>query len=103
MTIDIHAFERQYAAALQHLASSDISDRNKALIRAYCDACLLRQVCGKVRLIRAVIILNLLARHLGKDFDQATRPDLEALLAGLLNRTPAYSVVTISTYKKVLR
>jgi integrase len=103
MVIDIHAFEQQYAAALEHLAKSDISERNKELIRSYCDACLLRQVCGKVRLIRAVIILNLLARQLGKDFDQATRPDLERLLSGLLNRQPAYSVVTISTYKKVLR
>lgn len=103
MAIDIHAFEHQYAAALQHLARSNISERNKAFIRSYCDACLLRQVCGKVRLIRAVIILNLLARQLVKDFDEATRADLEALLAGLLNHRPAYSVVTISTYKKVLR
>lgn len=103
MAIDIHAFEQQYATALEHLAKSDVSERNKELIRSYCDACLLRQVCGKVRLIRSVIILNLLARQLGKDFDQATRPDLERVLSGLLNRQPAYSVVTISTYKKVLR
>jgi integrase len=101
--IDIHNFEKQYQDALSHLERSQISERNKALIKQYCDACLLRQVCGKVRLIRAVIILNLLAQQLGKDFDQATRADLEALLVGLLNRKPTYSVVTISTYKKVLR
>lgn len=103
MAIDIHNFEKQYTDALAHMERGEISPRNKALIRAYCDACLLRQVCGKVRLIRAVIILNLLARQLAKDFDQVTRTDLEALLSGLLNRKPAYSVVTISTYKKVLR
>lgn len=103
MTIDIHNFEQQYAAALDHLATSNIGERNKTLIRSFCDACLLRQVCGKVRLIRALVVLPILARQLGKDFDQASRADLERLLGGLLNRQPSYSVETISTYKKLLR
>lgn len=103
MEIDIHSFEKQWQQALVNFERLPISDRNKQLVRAYCDACLLRQVCGKVRLIRVVVILGLLARQLEKDFDQVTRADLEVLLGNLLRHQPPYSVVTISTYKKVLR
>ncbi|HEV7390773.1 MAG TPA: tyrosine-type recombinase/integrase [Burkholderiales bacterium] len=103
MTIDIHNFDQQFAQALANLERLPISDRNKAFVRAYCDACLLRQVCGKVRLIRVVIIMGLLARQLQKDFDQVTRSDLEVVLGELLRRDPPYSAETISTYKKVLR
>lgn len=103
VTIDIHSFERQWQQALANFERLRISDRNKALVRSYCDACLLRQVCGKVRLIRVVVILGLLARQIEKDFDQLTRADLEVLLGNLLRHQPAYSVNTISTYKKVLR
>jgi integrase len=103
MTIDIHSFEKQWQQALANFERLPISERNKRFVRAYCDACLVRQVCGKVRLIRVVIIMGLLARQLGKDFDQVTREDIEVLFASLLRHEPPYSVVTISTYKKVLR
>ena len=103
VTIDIHSFEKQWQQALANFARLPISDRNKHLVQSYCDACLLRQVCGKVRLIRVMVILGLLARHLAKDFDQVTRDDLEVLLGNLLHREPAYSASTISTYKKILR
>src|ERR1700686_5436067 len=103
VTIDIHSFEKQWQQALANFARLPISDRNKHLVQSYCDACLLRQVCGKVRLIRVVVVLGLLARHLAKDFDQVTRDDLEVLLGNLLHREPAYSASTISTYKKILR
>lgn len=103
MVIDIHQFDEQFAAATAHVEASTISARNKQLIRSYCDACLLRQVCGKVRLIRVMVVMTILAQRLGKDFDQATREDLEQLIAGLLRREPRYSVETISTYKRILR
>lgn len=103
MTLDIHHFERQYEQTLQSMLRAPISERNKTLIKQFCDACLLRQVCGKVRLIRALGALTLLTRHLDKDFDQATRSDLEALLGGLLQRKPAYSNETLCTYKRILR
>src|SRR4051794_29491295 len=103
VTIDIHSFEKQWQQALANFERLDISERNKQFVRSYCDACLVRQVCGKVRLIRVVIIMGLLARQLNKDFDQVTRPDLEVLFGNLLRHEPPYSVVTISTYKKVLR
>ena len=45
----------------------------------------------------------MLAQQLRKDFDQATREDLERLVAGMLQRQPPYSIETISTYKRILR
>jgi len=101
--IDIHNFERQYEIAQRTLLASNTSERNKTLIHQFCDACLLRQVCGKVRLIRALGALGLMARHLGKDFDKATRTDLEQLVSTLLARRPAYSTETLATYKRILR
>jgi integrase len=104
MTLDIHNFDRQYELALANLTRNPrISERNKALIQAFCDACLLRQVCGRVRLIRSLGALGLLAASLGKDFDQATREDLEGLVARLMARRPAYSTETLATYKRILR
>ena len=103
MGLDIHNFDRQFDLALRHVMESAISERNKALIRQFCDACLLRQVCGKVRLIRTLCVLGQFAHQLGKDFDQATREDLERLVGGLLQHTPTYSVETISTSKRILR
>ena len=69
MGLDIHNFAQQYAQTEQHLRASGISDHNKALILRYRDVCLLRQVCGKVRLIRALIVLGRRATLLGKEFD----------------------------------
>lgn len=103
MALDIHNFEHQYDQVLANLASSNLSSRNQVLIRAFCDACLLRQVCGKVRLIRAVGALGTMAGHLGKDFSEATREDLERLLGTLMARKPAYSNETLATYKRILR
>jgi len=103
MALDIHNFERQYDQALANLARSNLSARNQALIRSFCDVCQLRQVCGKVRLIRAVGALGVMAHHLGKDFPDATREDLERLLGALMARKPAYSNETLATYKRILR
>jgi integrase/recombinase XerD len=103
MALDIHNFERQYDLALANLARGTTSARNQALIRAFCDACLLRQVCGKVRLIRSVGALGVMAHHLGKDFPDATREDLERLLGALIARKPVYSNETLATYKRILR
>jgi integrase/recombinase XerD len=103
VTLDIHHFDHQFDLALRHLQQSDVSPRNKQFIEQFCDACLVRQVCGKVRLIRALGALGLLARDFDKDFDQATREDLERLVTGLLRRQPPYSNETMATYKRILR
>src|SRR4029078_9882579 len=83
--LDIHDFAWEYERLQERLRQSELSARNKELIFAYRDACLLHQVCGKVRLIRVMIILPLLARRLKKDFDQATKQDLQRLVASLMD------------------
>jgi len=103
MEIDIHQFARGYDRAFANLDRQTISDRNKQFIRGYCQACLLRQVCGKVRLASAIITLTMFARLLGKDFDQLTRADLERVIGQLMQHQPAYSVLTISMHQKLLR
>jgi len=103
MEIDIHHFEHQFEQAFANLDRQPISERNRQLIRNYCQACLLRQVCGKVRLARVIVTLTMIARMLQKDFDNLTRADLEGVMTRLMQRQPPYSVMTISTHQKILR
>src|SRR6185369_10219962 len=103
VTLDIHNYPRMFAHAETQVQESTISQRNKELIFGYRDACLLRQTCGRVRLIRVMGVLLLFARSLGKDFDQASREDVQQLVARLLSRQPAYSAETVGTYKAILK
>lgn len=101
--LDIHSYDLQYEAAYRQVAESDISPRNKELIIGFRDACLLHQVCRQVRLIRVLGALLLFARLLQKDFDTATKDDLQRLVTALLRRNPPYSPETLGTYKAILR
>lgn len=101
MTLDIHDYDRQYTLAEAWLRASAISAHNKDLIIGYRDACLLQQVCGKVRLIRAIEILVRFAQHLGKDFDQATREDIQRIVTAIM--ADHFSPSTVGTYKAVLK
>jgi integrase/recombinase XerD len=103
VTLDIHNYDEKFEQAAAQVSASTISDRNKAFIFAYRDACLLQQTCGRVRLIRVVGVLLLFARQFGKDFDQATREDVQRLVSGLLTKQPPYSPETIGTYKAILK
>lgn len=99
--VDIHNYEQQYRVWEAHVQKSTISERNKALIFGYRDACLLHDVCGKVRLIRAYQVLVRCAALLDKDFDTVTRHDIERVVTTLMqgDRKPA----TICTYKAILK
>lgn len=103
MTLDIHNYQRMYEAAQAQIAASQLSDRNKELILSYRDACLLQQTCDKVRLIRVMGVLLLAGRELGKDFDAATREDLQHLIAAWMARQPSYSPETLGTYKSIIK
>ncbi|MGK2885618.1 MAG: hypothetical protein ACSLE8_12730, partial [Rhodococcus sp. (in: high G+C Gram-positive bacteria)] len=103
MSIDIHNYERMYAQAEALVRVSTISQRNKDLIFAYRDACLVQQTCGKVRLIRGLGALLLFARVLGKDFDTATPEDVRALLGKLMARQPPYRPTTLATYRAFMK
>lgn len=103
VTVDIHNYERMYAAAQALVEHSATSTHNKELIFRYRDACLLQQTCGRVRLIRVMGVLLLAAQTLHKDFDAATREDLQHLLGTWMGRQPPYSTETLSTYKAMLK
>src|ERR1700693_1285481 len=101
MTLDIHHFDQQYRSGEQQVRNSEISTKNKELIMGYRDACILQQVCGKVRLPRVLIGLLRCARILKKDFSDATKEDLQRVISVLLgeNLRPP----TIATYKAILK
>lgn len=103
VTLDLHNYQRMYLLAEAQVRQSSISDRNKDFIFRYRDACLLQQTCGKVRLIRVMGVLVLVAKLLGKDFDQASREDLQRLVSGMLSRQPPYSPETLGTYKAIVK
>ena len=103
MTLDIHNYEHKFAQAEQQVRASDISQRNKDLILGYRDACLLKSVSGKVRLIRVMGALLLYARIVKQDFDTLTKADVERLVTALVQRQPPYSAETLGTYKKMLK
>jgi site-specific recombinase XerD len=81
--------------------AAPISEHNKEPIIGYRDACLLHQVCGTVRLIRAFFVLRHTALLLAKDFDTANRKDIEGVLAQLQGRQ--LSAASIATYKAIIR
>lgn len=103
MALDIHNYELKYRQAEQQVQQSTLSDKNKKLILEYRDTNLLKNVCGKVRLIRVMGVLVLLGRHLQKDFDLVTKQDVEGLLRTLVARNPPYSAETLATYKIMIK
>jgi integrase len=92
-----------YAGAAALIEQSEITPRNKELIFAYRDACLLQQTCGRTRLIRIMGVLLLAARTLKRDFDTATRDDLQRLVATWMARTPPYTAQTMGTYRSIIK
>lgn len=103
VNLDIHNYAHMYDSAAALVQRSDISQRNKELILAYRDACILQQTCGKVRLIRVMGALLLAARMLKMDFDKANRDDIQRLVAAWMARQPPYSAETIGTYKGMIK
>jgi len=103
MPLDIHNYDKKFMQTEAQVRTGAISERNKELIFRYRDACLLAETCGRVRLIRVMGVLLLFGQLVGKDFDQATRDDLQQLLTTLMAHQPPYSPETLSTYKSILK
>src|SRR5258706_801754 len=99
--VDIHRFAAQYVRAEARLRASSLSAENQRLVLAFRDACLVRQACGQVRLIRVLSVLGQLGILLGKDFAAVTREDLEHTLGSLLAR--GLKPATMSTYKAIIK
>ena len=100
---DIHNYDLKYQQTEVQVRNSEISDRNKALIFGYRDACILHGVCGRPRLIRIMGALLLFARLAGKSFDSFTKEDVQALVTKLLAHEPRYTAETLGTYKAITK
>ncbi len=74
MRVDIHSYDRKLETARKKLENSDISDRNKALIRDFDNNCFVRGL-GNPRREKYLVTLRLIAKIINKDFDNATKED----------------------------
>jgi site-specific recombinase XerD len=68
------------------LKKSSIGERNKELILRFKDHCLSRGL-SESRIIKYISLLKRIARMLGKDFDLATKEDIERVVAEISTST----------------
>ncbi|MFC1601663.1 tyrosine-type recombinase/integrase [Candidatus Sumerlaeota bacterium] len=78
--IDIHEYDRQLVRALARMRTApEISKRNKRMILKFCDR-LTADNLSKPRIIYYLGRLTMIVRWLKKDFDQATKSDIERVM-----------------------
>ena len=77
--IDIHNYENDFKTVMVKLHSSDISAKNKNLIEKFGNFCFASSI-GKPRVIKYTWTLKKLALWLKKDFDKATKDDIEKVV-----------------------
>jgi site-specific recombinase XerD len=86
--IIIHDYKRESDLQLKILEESNISAKNKRLIKDFYECCL-NDGIGYARMTKYLCILRQIASVLKKDFDKATRKDIEGIVAYI--RTQDYS------------
>ncbi len=96
----IHNYEKHLKSRFEHIATSDLSERNKKLITDIANDLILDNI-SQPRVMKYIEILRIIARKLGKDFDQATKDDLKRVV-GEIQQT-SYSSWTKQTYKVIIR
>ncbi len=97
----IHNYERIYQNTLQQLKNANISEKNKKLISAFVNDCLLEgmSICRQTRYLG---ILRILAEMLQKDFDAVEIADLKEVVSKI-QQNPKYTPWTKQLYKVMLR
>lgn len=85
--IDIHNYEKRYAAKRQAVLNAQISGRNKQLIFDFEKTCFLRE---QISISRRIVILNMLvilARdYSNKNFDKLEKKDIEDIVLKINSR-----------------
>jgi site-specific recombinase XerD len=97
--IDIHDFRGRLAAA-ERMLHNPLSERNRGLILEF-ERKLMSEGLSAVRVEKYVETLKKIAEMLGKDFDAATKDDIEDLVLKI--ERSAYSPWTKHDYKVVLK
>ncbi|MFO7992506.1 MAG: hypothetical protein R6U61_09510 [Thermoplasmata archaeon] len=99
--LDIHNYNKKIESTVSRLESSDISSKNKKLIKKFDDASVLEGI-GIPRRIRVLgFLVRLAENYLSKDFDKVTKEDLKKAVAKLEKKS--YSVWTKHTYKAIIK
>ena len=83
--IDIYNYERMFEATVRRMHSSKITELNKKLIEKFYNFCYANGI-GKPRVIKYVRTLRQLAEWLKKDFDKATKQDIEKVVTAIQQR-----------------
>jgi len=79
-SIDIHEFDKRLSRAMDLVEKANpISDQNARLIREFKEQCVTEGL-GTKRITKYVYTIRTLAEILKKDFDKATRDDIELLV-----------------------
>lgn len=98
--MDIHEYDRKYAAAVKGLQRYGLSERNKELILAYVDDLVLEGL-SKPRQMKYIEILRTFAKRLDKDLDKAKADDLKKIVSDI--QMSDYSPWTKQMYKVIIR
>lgn len=81
-SIEIHSYKDIMDKQLAKLEEFETTKKNKKLILDFKDHCL-RSSIGYPRILKYLNELKIVARQLNKDFDKATKKDLEAIITWL--------------------
>lgn len=99
-TYDIHNYDGRLIAAEKQLEKADISPRNKEMIFSFRKYLVLENI-SKPRIIKYLCILKRVALMMGKDFDKATREDIEDFVS--IIQAKDCSEWTKKSYKVILK
>lgn len=102
---DIHNYDRRLKSALRKIKESDkISDNNKATILKFTNSCFAEGL-SKPRIERYVQMLHSIAVILRKDFEKASRNDIEKVMAKIERKSysPWTKQIYRVTFKKFYR
>jgi integrase len=98
---DIHCYERRLKAYEKSVQESkELTEKNKELISKFRDYCLLQDY-SIARIVKFYEILKTFGTKLGKDFDKATREDVEKFAVEVQKRK--LSPWTRTTYNQIIR
>jgi len=98
--IDIYQYEEQLQSVYRRIENSEITEKNKKLIKEFLDYCFAEGL-SVPRVIKYATTLLSLARLLGKDFDKTTKQDIVRVV-GKIERN-SYSAWTKKDFKVTLK
>ncbi len=99
--ICIHEFEKQYKRELERFKGLDISKKNLDIVLRFKDVCLLNGL-SKPRIVRYFRFFVFLFKFFKKDLDNATKEDIESIVA-MINSRESFSPVTKYDCKVMLK